>query len=183
MRPRMVAIATACSAGSTVGSPVVTFCRSAARFISSIRSKSLLLPAGPSVPRPTGMPSARSRTTGAMPLASFMLLDGQCATPVPCAFRIFASAASSLDGVRDDGPAVQNAERFHQPRRRHVACAQRVVSSVLVSARCITSGAWNLLASCARGLQIGVVIGVDGVRGDGGSDDADRPGTAREISR
>ncbi len=41
--------------------------------------------------------------------------------------------------------------------------------SVLVSERWIVSGAWYLLASCARSLQIGVVIGVDRVRRHGGN--------------
>ena len=108
--PRMVAIANACSAGSAVGSPEVTFCSLAARSISSIMSTSLLEPATPSVPNPTGMPACSIFSTGATPLASFMLLDGQCEMPVPAARRRPKSAGSSHTGVRGQRPALQHAQ-------------------------------------------------------------------------
>ena len=41
------------------------------------------------------MPSASIFTTGATPLASFMLLDGQCATPTPRCLRMRMSASST----------------------------------------------------------------------------------------
>ncbi len=53
-------------------------------------SRSLLL-AAPSVPRPTGTPARRNAGTGAVPLASFMLLSGLCETPTPRAFRMSMS--------------------------------------------------------------------------------------------
>ena len=39
--------------------------------------------ADPSTPSPTGTPASRIARTGAMPLASRALEQGQCATPVP----------------------------------------------------------------------------------------------------
>ena len=67
------------AAGTAVGSLVTSFCRNAACRIASNMSRSLLL-AAPSVPSPTVMPAARYSGTGAMPLASFMLLSGLCDT-------------------------------------------------------------------------------------------------------
>ena len=129
------------------------------------------------------MPSASIFTTGAMPLASFMLLEGQCATPVPCAFRILHVGRVQPDAVRDDGPAIQNAQRFQQPRGRHVARAQRVVIFDLGFGEMHHQRRVEFVGQLARGLEIGVVVGIDGVRGDGGNDQRDRPGIARETSR
>ena len=55
--PPMVAISNTCSAGSTVGSMRVTFCSLAARSISRNKSAASLLPAKPSVLRPTFKPA------------------------------------------------------------------------------------------------------------------------------
>ena len=55
-------------------------------------SRSLLL-AAPSVPRPSATPAARYFGTGAVPLASFMLLSGLCETPTPRRFRIAMSSS------------------------------------------------------------------------------------------
>ena len=49
--------------------------------------------AAPSVPRPMCTPVERYALTGAMPLASFMLLSGLCDTPAPRALRIAMSAS------------------------------------------------------------------------------------------
>ena len=56
--------------------------------------RSLLLPAGPSGPSPTARPRANIFVTGAAPLASFILLDGQCAMPAPRSRKIRRSASS-----------------------------------------------------------------------------------------
>ena len=93
--PPMVAISKTAVAGSDCGSSVATFCNLAARSISSNMFKSLLLPAGPSGPNPTDIPDIRILTTGATPLASFMLLDGQCATPTWRTLRISRSPPST----------------------------------------------------------------------------------------
>ena len=72
--------------GDAVGSLLASLCRNAAWRIASNMSRSLLL-AAPSVPRPTATPASRHFVTGAVPLASFMLLSGLCdsADAVPLA--------------------------------------------------------------------------------------------------
>ena len=128
----MVAIATACSAGSAVGSPVVTFCSLAARSISSNRSKSLLLPAGPSVPSPTGMPSAsmlhhRRDAAREFHVARRAVRDARAAR-----FQDRHVGVVHPDAVRGDGAAVQNAQRVEQPRSGVMwRLAQRVVVLLL----------------------------------------------------
>ena len=77
LAPYSVAILSASSAGTDKGSNVSTLCRSAARFVSSSISR-LLFDEAPSVPSATQMPSLKSFGTGAMPLASFILLPGLC---------------------------------------------------------------------------------------------------------
>jgi hypothetical protein len=78
--PSMVAIRSAVAAGMARGSLVTSLCRKAACRAASNMSRSLLL-AAPSVPRPTAIPAARIAMTGAVPLASFMLLSGLWETP------------------------------------------------------------------------------------------------------
>ena len=136
----MVAISSAVFAGSACGSPVVTFCSLAARSISSNMLKSLLLPAGPSVPSPTATPAASILTTGATPLASFMLLEGQWATPTPRAFRIAMSASVTQT------PCAAMVRPLKTPSESStcVGVILRLASvssfSFLVSERWITSG-------------------------------------------
>ena len=166
----MVAISSAVAAGSACGSSVVTFCSLAARSISSNMLKSLLLPAGPSGPRPTLMPSASIRTTGATPLASFMLLEGQCATPTPRAFRIAMSASFDPHAMRGHGAAVEDAQRIQASGGRHVALAparRRFPSwfpqGESAAARCT-------VGQRAGGLQRLIGIGVERVRRHGRHD-------------
>ena len=49
----------------------------------------------PSTPSPTATPASSRRRTGAMPEASRMLLQGQCATPVRLAAKRLMPASSS----------------------------------------------------------------------------------------
>ena len=108
------------------GSPVLTFCRSAARFISSIRSKSLLLPAGPSVPRPTGIPSAKKPNHGRHAACEFHIARRAMCDSRTVRLQDLCVDGIQPDAVRDNGPAIQYAERFHQPRRASCgACAAR----------------------------------------------------------
>ena len=83
------AIAMACRAGSTVGSPLSSLCSFAAVSTSSKRLRSLLEPA-PSVPIPTATPAPLIDGTGATPAAIFMFDWGQWTTPTP------RSASSSI---------------------------------------------------------------------------------------
>ena len=62
--------------------------------IASNMSRSLLL-AAPSVPRPSATPAARYPVTGAVPLASFMLLSGLCDTPTPRRARVATSSGET----------------------------------------------------------------------------------------
>ena len=55
-------------------------------------SRSLLL-AAPSVPSARFTPAARYFSTGAAPLASFILLSGLCEMPTLCFFRIAMSSS------------------------------------------------------------------------------------------
>src|SRR6267143_349921 len=93
--PSMVAISTTAFAPSARGSILVIFWSFAARSISSIKFKSLLLPAGLSVPRPTTMPAARSSITGATPLANIMLREGVCTELTWRCARSLRSASST----------------------------------------------------------------------------------------
>ncbi len=68
--------------------------RKAARASATMWAASLQ--ALPSTPSPTGTPAARMAPSGAMPLASRMLLWGQWATPVPVAPKRAMPAASSF---------------------------------------------------------------------------------------
>src|SRR6266571_454715 len=112
--PSMVAISTTALAPSARGSIFVTFCSFAARSISSIKFRSLLLPAGPSVPRPTAMPAARSSITGATPLASIMLLEGLCTHPTWRCARILRSASSTQMqcAATTSGPRIPSLSRY-----------------------------------------------------------------------
>ena len=68
-------MATACTAGRTVGSLLAFFATSAVRRISSNMSRSLL-DAAPSVPMPTLIPALSMSRTGATPEASLRFEDG-----------------------------------------------------------------------------------------------------------
>ena len=136
---------------------MVTFCSLAARSISSNRLKSLLLPAGPSGPRPDGEIRAPAcLVTGATPLASFMLLDGQCATPTPRALQDRQIGVVHPHGVRGDACG-----RSTRPGRR-ASCVgvMRALApasssfSFLVSERWISSGALYLLASARAAFRV-----------------------------
>ena len=133
---------------------MVTFCSLAARSISSNRLKSLLLPAGPSGPSPTARSSASMRTTGATPLASFILLDGQCATPTPRAFRIAISASSTQT------PCAATVRPLKTPSESSTLvgvmcrCASASSFSFLVSERWMISGALYLLASAREAFSV-----------------------------
>ena len=102
------------AAGMTRGSPVLTLCRSAANRIASNMSRSLLL-AAPSVPSPTVTPAARYSGTGAMPLASFMLLSGLCDT------GNLMTAENLHVGRIDPDAVIRNRSRSPEPDRLKVS--------------------------------------------------------------
>jgi len=69
------------------------------------------------------------RTTGATPLASFMLLEGQCATPTPRAFRIAISASlTHTQCAATVRPPLNTPKVSKTLGGRHVALRQRVVT-------------------------------------------------------
>ena len=110
------------------------------------------------------------RVTGATPLASFMLLEGQCATPTPRAFRIAMSASFTHT------QCAATVRPFSTPSESSVLVGVmwRLASSssfsFLVSERWISSGALYLLASARAGLQRLVGVGVERVRRHRGDD-------------
>ena len=88
--PPIVDKAKVSRAGKSVGSLRLTLASRAAKRSSSNMSKSLLL-AVLSVPMPTLRPISCISATAAMPLPSFKLLVGQCATPAPASCNSFIS--------------------------------------------------------------------------------------------
>ncbi len=85
--------------------------------IASNMSRSLLL-AAPSVPRPSATPARRYAVTGAVPLASFMLLSGLCDTPTPRAFSIAMSASDTHTPCAASTPGPEEAEAVEVRDRR-----------------------------------------------------------------
>ena len=80
------------------------------------------LEALPSTPSPTGTPASSMARTGAMPLASRMLEQGQWATPVPVAAKRAIPAASSFTqwACQTSGPTQPSASAYSagvQPNR------------------------------------------------------------------
>ena len=109
-------------------------------------SRSLLL-AAPSVPRPTGTRARRIAGTGAVPLASFMLLSGLCETPTPRVARMRDVGRRHVDGVggersRAGCPTIARSRcsRDIAPAWPCAACRAIAISS-RVSARWMMSGA------------------------------------------
>ena len=128
-----------------MGSPSESLCRKAAWRIASNMSRSLLL-AAPSVPRATVRPAFIAFTTGAAPLASFMLLSGLCDNATPCVFRIAMSASVRCT------PCAATAGVSQNPRESKYAAGERwcfaidSTTSSRVSARCVSSGTPNVRA-------------------------------------
>ena len=82
------------------------------------------------------------RTTGATPLASFMLLEGQCATPTPRAFRIAMSASFTQTQCAATVRPLKTPSVSSVADGRHVRAWPASSSfSFLVSERWISSGA------------------------------------------
>ena len=73
------------------------------------------------------MPAFRISGTRATPLPSLAFDDGQCASPVPCDFKIAQVVVVEPNAVRAQRAAVQYPERFEQRRRRHLVLRQRVL--------------------------------------------------------
>ena len=119
LAPSMVAISTTALAFSASGSIFVIFASLAARSISSIRSRSLLLPAGPSVPSPTATPAARISATGETPLAIIMLLDGLCTQPTCFCARVFSIGRVHENAVRGYHVRAEQADLVQILHRRH----------------------------------------------------------------
>ena len=135
--PRMVAISSACGGGQRL--------RVARRHLLQLGGQvhlfeqvEVVVAAGGTVgaePHRRGRARASS-TTGAMPLASFVLLDGQCATPVlRAACRICMSAVVHPHAVRRQRPAVE---------------ARRAFSSSSVGAHAALGAQLVVLASWSR---------------------------------
>ena len=113
------------------------------------------------------MPSANMRTTGATPLPSFMLLEGQCATPTPRAFRIAMSASLTQTQcaamVRPaNTPSVSKTLVGVMWR-----CDSGVVAFLLGLGQVNDQRRVVLVGQGARSLQRCVGIGVERVRGNG----------------
>ncbi len=100
--PSSVAICRAAAVESASGSPHVARASSSAARSSSNRSSDSA-DDGLSVPRPTRMPAARRRASGATPQPSRAFERGQCATAAPVAARAAMSSSSDVHRVRDDG--------------------------------------------------------------------------------
>src|SRR5580704_14279607 len=152
--PSMVAISTTDFAPSARGSILVIFCSFAARSISSIKSRSLLLPAGPSVPRPTAILAARSSMTGATPLASIMLLEGLCTQPTWRSARILRSFSSTKMqcAASTSGPRTPSFSRYCTGVKPF--CFRLSSSSFFISATWMRIGAWYLRARAAESWSV-----------------------------
>ena len=116
------------------------------------------------------MPSASMRTTGATPLASFMLLEGQCATPTPRAFRIAMSASSTQTQCAATVRPLKTPSASSVCGGRRVALGQLVVVLLLGFGEVDQQRRVVLVGQRARGLQGFVGIGVERVRRHGGHD-------------
>ena len=92
--PPRVASVSASRAVNAAG-PAATRCSSSAWRVSASRCDESL-DAAPSTPSPTATPASSIARTGAMPDASRMFDDGQCATPVPLRAKSSMPRASSL---------------------------------------------------------------------------------------
>src|SRR5262249_946923 len=84
------------------------FASFAARSISSIKFRSLLLPAGPSVPSPAATPTERISGTGETPLAIIMLLE-----------RVVHAADTSLSEQLSIGLVDKDAMCRHNVRAKN----------------------------------------------------------------
>ena len=105
-------------------------------------SRSLLL-AAPSVPRPSLAPAARYAGTGAVPLASFMLLSGLCDTPTPCVTSVAMSSGDTQTpcAARTCGPVQKLNDSSHAVGLRPGGVFSRACfTSSSVSARWISIG-------------------------------------------
>ena len=111
-----------------------------------------------------------SAITGATPLASFMLLDGQCATPTPRAFRIAMSASSTQTQCAATVRPLKTPSVSSTFVGRHVALGQRVVVLLLRLREVDDQRRVVFVGQRARRLQRLVGIGVERVRRDGGHD-------------
>src|SRR5437588_836685 len=115
--PASVAARSAACAGIASASRDTALASSAALRISWNRSSRLLL-AAPSVPRATLIPAFSSAATGANPLASLRLEDGQWTTEQPCRESSWISSADvnrvNGDEVRSEQPEpAQALDRPH----------------------------------------------------------------------
>jgi hypothetical protein len=85
-RKACLAVISGGASGAEREAPLIPLCNRASsmacRASFSMCEPSLL--ADPSTPKPSFTPRASIFITGAMPEASRMLEDGQCATPQPC---------------------------------------------------------------------------------------------------
>ena len=104
----------------------------------------------PSTPSPTFTPASRMASSGAIPLASRMLLDGQCATPVPVAAKRAMPGASSFTqcACQTSGPSQPSSSAYSagvQPNFSRV-----YATSWSFSARCVCSRTPCARASCAE---------------------------------
>ena len=110
------------------------------------------------------------RTTGATPLASFILLDGQCATPTPRSFRIAMSSSVSHT------PCAATVFPWNRPSPSRIRvgvmwrCASASSFSFFVSDRWMISGASYWFANARDRLQRLVGVGVKRMRRHRGDD-------------
>ena len=113
-------------------------------------------------------------STGAVPLASFMLLSGLCDTPTPRRFRIAMSVVGHPDAVRGQRRRSPEADRLEIRRSASAGAARaRSSTSSSVSARWIRTGTSYLRASArGRPRSVAVSLRVQRVRRDGRHDQA-----------
>ena len=96
--------------------------------------------------------------TGAVPLASFMLLSGLCDTPTSCRFEHRDVLVGDPDAVRGQRRRAPEADRLEIAGRRERGSAlASVLTSSSVSARWMSSGTLYFIAS-ARHAEQGVLV-------------------------
>ncbi|CAM5272655.1 hypothetical protein SALBM135S_04801 [Streptomyces alboniger] len=147
----MVAIRTACSALTAVGSPPA-LCTSAAILTAPSRSSVLELTA-PSVPRPTVTPASRSSGTRAMPQPSFRFDTGQRATAVPARASVAISASVRSTACASSVPGPSTPSESSSSTGRMPCCSVTIATSPAFSAACRWSRAPCSRASAAMSVS------------------------------
>ena len=99
-----------------------------------------LLEIPPSVPSPTTTPSRQNRSSGAAPPASFMLLTGQWATPVP----VSASTAISASSSQTQWASTEPGRRMPRSLNTWTGRSPKSSTTTSTSSRCSLVWVWML---------------------------------------